>query len=363
MAPSPDWLFLTLLVATILPVFCWAFHKFPKENWQFLASVPTHKDDQGHWVGVNLTYYGLISANAYAVSFLLFLLLASAQGMSLPVALGISAAALACAVPSARLLAWWVEGKKHHLTFSGASFIGLISSPLWIAVVPGLVEPGAKAPMVPTLAAMGIAAVLGEGLGRLACISFGCCYGRPISELPAWLQRFFRRAHFVFSGSTKKIAYASCLDGVKVVPVQAMTAIVNTTVALVALVLLLSGQYAFALGFSITTSLAWRIVSELLRADDLGTSSGSSIAWWAGRWSRYQTLSVIGIFYIHAVLAFHGYSSGAAQTDLAAGFQALWNPAVILLVQAIWIVLFLFSGRSLVTSSSISWHVVDEATA
>ena len=32
------------------------------------------------------------------------------------------------------------------------------------------------------LAALAIGYILGEGLGRLACLSFGCCYGKPLDQ-------------------------------------------------------------------------------------------------------------------------------------------------------------------------------------
>jgi hypothetical protein len=51
-----------------------------------------------------------------------------------------------------------------------------------------------------------IAYAFGEGLGRLACISFGCCYGVALPEAHPLLRHMFDRWHFVFSGSMKKIS-------------------------------------------------------------------------------------------------------------------------------------------------------------
>jgi hypothetical protein len=45
-------------------------------------------------------------------------------------------------------------------------------------------------PIVPALAAVMIAYTFGEALGRLACISFGCCYGVSISKLTRFSKGF-----------------------------------------------------------------------------------------------------------------------------------------------------------------------------
>ena len=66
-------------------------------------------------------------------------------------------------------------------------------------------------PMLETMGAIFIAYAFGEGIGRLACISFGCCYGKPLSECNPLIERIFQRWNFAFQGKTKKIAYASIL--------------------------------------------------------------------------------------------------------------------------------------------------------
>jgi hypothetical protein len=44
-------------------------------------------------------------------------------------------------------------------------------------------------------------------------------------------------------------------------------------------------------------------------------------------------------------------------TDIAAGLGMLWNPAVLLFCQALWLAVFLFTGRSMVTGSTLSFFV------
>src|SRR5215470_855832 len=46
----------------------WACKTLPAESWQILAAIPIAKDAEGRWRGVNLTYYGLLTANAAIVA-------------------------------------------------------------------------------------------------------------------------------------------------------------------------------------------------------------------------------------------------------------------------------------------------------
>ena len=46
--------------------------------------------------------------------------------------------------------------------------------------------------------------------------------------------------------------------------------------------------------------------------------------------------------------------------DLGSGVRSLWSPALILFLQAIWLVIFLHTGRSSVTGARLSFHVHHE---
>ncbi len=61
-------------------------------------------------------------------------------------------------------------------------------------------------PIIPALAAVMIAYAFGEGLGRLACISFGCCYGVALREAHPSRDVFSIAGTLFFSGSMKKIS-------------------------------------------------------------------------------------------------------------------------------------------------------------
>jgi hypothetical protein len=86
----------------------------------------------------------------------------------------------------------------------------------------------------------------------------------------------------------------------------------------------------------------WRVVSEFFRADYRG-KDGVSV---------YQVLAVVGAVYgIASALVLPHETVG--RPDLVAGLRALWNPAVILAIQAVWLVIFLYTGRSTVTTSTV----------
>src|SRR5262249_30213912 len=125
-------------------------------------------------------------------------------------------------------------------------------------------------PVLQTLSAMAIAYVFGEGLGRLACISFGCCYGMPLAGMGPLARRLFARFHFAFRGETRKIAYESGLGETKVVPVQALTSTVLVLTGLLATEAFLESSFRLALLLALGLSQLWRIFSETLRADYRG---------------------------------------------------------------------------------------------
>jgi len=43
--------------------------------------------------------------------------------------------------------------------------------------------------------------------------------------------------------------------------------------------------------------------------------------------------------------------------EITAGLGLLWNPAVLLFCQALWLAVFLITGRSMVTGSTLSFFV------
>lgn len=197
---------------------------------------------------------------------------------------------------------------------------------------------------------MSIAYALGEGIGRLACISFGCCYGKPLSASSPQMQRLFRNTHFIFTGKTKKIAYANALDGQAVIPVQAITAVLYSLAALAGCYLFLKGYFFTAFFLTLIVTQAWRIASEFLRADYRGE----------GKISSYQILSGVAILYALIVGYLFRETAVSATPNLGLGLSSLWHPALIALLLAIWVVTFIYMGKSKVTSSVISFTLIKE---
>jgi hypothetical protein len=331
-------------------LFGWAFRALPAERWQFIGCLLSEKKPDGGWHGTNLSYYGFFTATAYLLAATLFFVLAKA--LALPsAAIGVLLGAiLAVCVPASRLIAAWVEGKTNTLTVGGASFTGLIAAP-WISEILRQVPAGplrVTAPVMALLAAVSIAYALGEGVGRLACISFGCCYGKPLAAAPSWLRRLFRGRAFVFFGPTKKIAYAHRLEGREVIPVQALSAVVLTVAGLLGCYAFLQGFYAAAFLGTLVASQGWRVLSECLRADHRG----------GGKITAYQVMALLSIGYALLLLAIFPEAGGIP--DLAAALASLWDPAVLLLFQGLWVAVFLHTGRSRVTDATVRLHVLPD---
>ncbi len=339
---------LSVVMASLL---LWGFKVLPKERWQVIGCLLSEKEADGTWKGLNLTYYGFFNATAYLLAAVLFFILMGSLSVPVVGALAIITAILAICMPASKLIASWVEGKANTFTVGGASFVGLIAAPWIIQFINGTmgVRMGFNAPVLSVLAAIAIAYAVGEGIGRLACISFGCCYGNPLAASHPLLQRIFSGRAFIFSGQTKKIAYAHHLDGQEVIPIQAVTALLLTGTGVL-------GCYGFLKGFHLevfagllVVTQAWRALSEFVRADYRGT----------GRITAYQVMALLSILYVFLLLAFFP----AAETgipNLLVGLITLWDPSVILFFELLWITAFILTGRSRVTGATVRLHVVKE---
>jgi hypothetical protein len=328
----------------------WAFKTLPAERWQIMASIPVAKAGTNKWKGLNLTYYGLFIASATAMSVTILVVLLAAIQVRPAATMVLVGLVFALCFPAAKVVARLVEKKPHTLTIAGASFLGIIAAPFAVRLADFVCGPTAgQVAVIPALASISIAYGLGEGLGRLACISFGCCYGKPLSQCGLWIQRAFNRYAFVFSGETKKIAYEGELDGVNVVPIQAVTSMLYIAVSLAGILLYLKSHYSTALILVVVATQAWRALSETLRADHRG---GGSI-------TAYQIMALLAIGYVFLLVGMLG-SEPLPTADLKAGLASLWDPAVLILVQLAGLASFLYTGRSMVTESLMSFHIVKD---
>ena len=83
----------------------WGNRTLPKENWQFIASIPKVRNENGPWEGINLTWYGLFSANAYVVAVALFLLLTGAISTPPSTMIFLTVALLLLCIPASKIVA------------------------------------------------------------------------------------------------------------------------------------------------------------------------------------------------------------------------------------------------------------------
>ena len=346
-----DLIFLAITGLLLSLLLFWGFRHLPGERWQMLAVIPVTKKDGQLWQGTNLTYYGFFIATSQLLSLALLLILLGAMNIHLPGTLLATGMVLVVSVPAARIVAILVEKKRHTFTIGGASFVGMILAPFCIVAAREMLNGfiACYLPLMPVMAAMAIAYTLGEGLGRLGCLSFGCCYGKPLRECSPWVQKFFTRTATVFHGHIKKAEYESNLCGEPLVPVQAITCIIFTLAALVGCWMFLREHFTAALVMCITITQLWRVVSETMRADFRGF----------GKVSVYQKMSGLAVLYIWGVALI-------PQTDILnhpviiQGLVQLWHPGVIIGLQLAWLIFFLFFGRSTVTSATVSFSLFKE---
>ncbi|AOY58233.1 MULTISPECIES: prolipoprotein diacylglyceryl transferase family protein [Desulfococcus] len=345
-----DELFILGLTLLLTLVFSWGFKTLPSERWQILAVLPRLKH-AGGWQGENLTFYGLFNANAYGLSVVIFIILMGSVGAPLVAVLAVTATLLGVCIPASRTVAGIVEKKRYTFTIGGASFVGILIAPWLVAGANLALRPWVQTPIdiMIFMAALTVSYAFGEGVGRLACISFGCCYGKPLKACHPLIQRFFSRKRFVFSGKTKKIAYADGWDGVPVVPIQAVTAVIYCSAGIAGIYLFLKGFPTTAFFESLVITQVWRSVSEVFRADYRGRR----------KFSTYQVMALGAVAYA-AVIAFRCSETVVVAPEVLQGMKCLWHPAVILALQVLWMTVFLYTGRSKVTESHLSFHVIRE---
>lgn len=343
--------FIAALAALMAALLSWGCKTLPEERWQMIASVPVVKRSDGGWVGLNLTFYGLFSATGCVFGISLATVLLSSLQVSMSVILLLVALMLGLCLPASKLVAVIVEKKRSTYTIAGAAFVAAIVLPpvTWTASAL-LPRWGLSLPSFPVLAAIGISYALAEAIGRLACMSFGCCYGMPLRDASPRVARLFGHFHTVFRGTTKKAAYASGLEKVPLIPIQALTSIIFASTGLIALVFFFAQHWRTAIIVSVVGTWGWRAVAENLRADHRGHA----------RFSVYQVMSLIAMGYLIGVATLS--SGGGPVPDLSLGLSQISSAGVIVLLEAVWILLFVSYGRSQVTASFVSFHVVTERT-
>lgn len=342
-----NWVFVACLGLCLALVYSWAFRVLPRERWQIIGAIPVRKNADGTWTGLNLTFYGLFNAVALSFAIGLVVVLCGAVGVDIGILSAIVLLLLGCCLPASKTIARWVEKKPHTFSVGAASFVGIVAAPWLVAIMEmaaGRVL-GVDFDSMAVVSALMVGYSMGEGVGRLACISFGCCYGRPMAKMPWVVRRYFSWASFTYTGCTKKIAYAHDLDNQAIFAVQAVTAVLYSASALGGIILFLHGRFAWAYFICLAVTQGWRFASEFYRADFRGDR----------RISAYQIMSLATIPY-GMTLPFYFPTTGNGP-DLLAGLNRLWSPGAILLLQVLWMVMFLRTGRSDVTGAGLRFFV------
>jgi prolipoprotein diacylglyceryltransferase len=340
-----------------LGIFCcisiwWGIRTLPRENRQFFASIPVRKMDDGAWEAINITWYGLLVAAANAFAALVFFIMLGAVGVPFAASVFVLLAILLICVPASSLVARIVEKKPATLTVGGAVFVGSILAPFLIVLINLFSRRllGFVLPLPQTLAACATAFLFGEGLGRLACISYGCCYGKPIEAYSGILRRVFEKTALVFHGRTKKIAYASGLEGRKIVPIQPITMIACVMAGISALMLYAGGRSLAAYLVASVFASFWRVFSEMFRADFRGT----------GKISAYQFMSGISAVYAAGVAFYLLNWETSIQCGLLRGALSLWSPGPLIVLVAIWLIMAMFAGISTTTCSRVEFSLRED---
>lgn len=343
--------FVIVLAVGVLTLITWGVRNLPRERWQMIAAVPLVKSEDGSWRGLNLTYYGFFSATGTTFGALMFLLLLASLGLSIAFSVLAVLFLLTICVPASRLVASIVEHKRNTFTVAGASFVATIILPLGLVAAASVAHRmGYHAiPALPALAAGVISYVLGESIGRLACLSFGCCYGVPIRDVSPTVMRLLRGRSTVIEGRTKKASYASGLSGEPLVPVQAVTSAVFALAGVIGTSLFVAQRYRLAALVPLFASCGWRALSEHLRADYRGSS----------RISKYQVMALISMAYVSAVVLLLP-GTDITGPDIEGALHQMYSPVILLITQLLWVGLFLYYGMSRVTASKLTFHVVRE---
>lgn len=337
-------LFILGALAALTPLLGWCFTHLPRERWQVLATVPVRKEQDGRWSGINFTYYGLIIATAQIIAMSMFFVLMGSVGISMGELFFITATLLAICLPASKVVARLVEKKPSTFTVGGATFIGTIIAPLVVPLVNVLF--GRSMPVLPLLAALAVAYALGEGLGRLACLSFGCCYGKPLSKVDSRIGLMLEVFCTSFEGQTKKVSYEGGLERVKVIPVQVVTTVLYVSIGLVGAYLFFREKFSLAFVLPMVITQAWRFVSEMLRADYRGNR----------RITVYQVMSLVCA--VTAVgLGFIIPSPSLPHPDVMSSLKNLWSPGWIIFAEGLWVAVFVYLGKSRVTAASITLYV------
>ena len=339
-------IFIAIIGIVFMGIAVWGIIFLPGEKWQMMAAIPEKKNPDNSWISTPVTFYGFFSGLAYSLAAGIYLILSLSVFENYKTVFMTGVPVLFACIPASKIIALIVEKKKHTFTIGGASFFGFATAPLWFFIVS---KTFGDFSVKGGLSAIIIAYAFGEGLGRLACISFGCCYGKPVEELHRPFRIFFKKFNFKFTGLTKKACYESSLESRPLIPIQGITAFLYIFTGLVSLFFFFRGNYSLSFFIPLFITQSWRVFSETLRCDFRGEHK---------RFSAYQIMALSTIPYGFALCII--FSDSGSIPDLAKGISMFWTPENILFLQGLFLFTFRFTGRSEVTKAHVKFEVIKE---
>ena len=276
----------------------------------------------GSWQGQNLTYYGLFNALALCTAVSLVLILTGAAGVPVPVFVAITGAILGICLPASSLIARWVEKKPSTFSVGAASFLGIVLGP-WLVVPLEMIArrfTGTGFDPMAVLSAMMVAYALGEGIGRLACISFGCCYGKPMDQIAAsGAAVFFVGGVHLYRLHQRKSPMPTTWTERRFSRFRPLQRYCTAPARWPAPCFTFPASYAWAFFLCLFVTQIWRFFSEFLRADYRGDR----------KISIYQIMSLATVPY-GLLLPFLFPGRRSCRRSLRQGCDQFWHPATIL---------------------------------
>jgi hypothetical protein len=108
----------------------------------------------------------------------------------------------------------------------------------------------------------------------------------------------------------------------------------------------LKSHYLLTFILTMLTTQVWRVVSEVLRADYRG----------GGKLSAYQIMSIVATVYA-LIIGFWLADVPVLEASIMDGLRVLWDPWMLLFLQLLWIISFIYTGKSSVTEANLEIHL------
>lgn len=329
----------SLFFSVFLLIIIWGLKNLSRDEFQFFCAIPYKKIEENTYEGTNITFYGIISALSCSASVFLFLVLIKFIDFPLKLAYFILITIFLTGLYASRTLAYIIEKRKDTLTIGGATFVsGIISVPLIYFFIKSFNIN--ETYFLPVLTALTTSYTFGEGLGRLACISFGCCYGKPAERYPK-LPKILK---IKFFSETKKAVYDSNYKNLELINIQGIVVCLFTILAILSVILIMLEKFKIALLISFTMPAIVRFFSEFFRDDNRGINY---------KLSTYQFFSLILVIYSLIFL----YIFKPLETKIYIKSTIFFSNTELIILTALFFTTLIHSGVSKVTASKISFNL------